>query len=901
MSMCRAWLTLTLAAVMSMARAQTVAFYYGQEWLPELAAFDIAVVEPLHGFEPAQLRRPGFEPFAYVSVGEMRADHPAAAGLPAACRVGVNAAWGGVILDHSRELCRRYWIETVFTPLWSRGWRGFFLDTLDSYHLLSGGDTVAQEAGLVSLIEEIRRKHPEARLILNRGFELLPQVAPLVEAVAAESLFGRYDAASRSYGDVPEADRLWLLGRLEEVKSRYGLPVIVIDYAPPGERERARSIARRIAALGFMPWVTDGELTSLGLGTREAIPRTLLVLYDGHEAPSLDTLPAHRFLAMPAEYLGLRVRYVDMNGPLPEGHQAGRLAGVVVWGAGKLERPRALATFLDTCRRESVPVLLLNTLPFDPLRALGTKSATAAAGTGLTTQAPAFESPLPPRLVTGATGLAGPDLKPWVRAGEVVLAGLAPWGGFALAPALIDTVPGTDQLRWRVDPFRLLQEGLRLPAFPVPDVTTENGLRLMTIHIDGDGFVSRAELPGRPWAGAVLLDFIRKRPLPHSVSVIEGEIGPAGLYPKDSPALEAIARQIFALPWVEAASHSYSHPFKWAQAAEAASTGQGDYILPIPGYVFDARREIVGSRDYVAGLVPPNKRVRLFFWTGDCAPTAGQIRLAEEAGLLNINGGDSILGGESPGSWLTCSSLTCVSPMGIQKDGALQVYAPVANENLYTREWTGPFWGYRQVIETFEALEAPRRLKPVGIYYHFYSATKPASLKALEEVYAWAQRQPLYPVFVSEYVEKVRDFFDFAVAREGTRWLLRSRGALRTVRLDDGSRPDLTASVAVAGFNRHGSSTYVHLAGSEAWLAMGEGRTLPYLREVNARLTDFSRNDTDLRLVLDGHGPVRARLAAPAACQASADRGARISRRDETLTLESEHARLTITLRCPAP
>src|SRR5690606_1597373 len=54
---------------------------------------------------------------------------------------------------------------------------------------------------------------------------------------------------------------------------------------------------------------------------------------------------------------------------------------------------------------------------------------------------------------------------------------------------------------------------------------------------------------------------LKKYPVPMTVSVIEGEIGPQGAHPELSHELEPIARQIFALPNVEIASHSYSHPF----------------------------------------------------------------------------------------------------------------------------------------------------------------------------------------------------------------------------------------------------------------------------------------------------------------------------------------------------
>lgn len=189
-----------LAHLSGWAQVPSVAFYYGAAWRPELAAFDIVVLEPAHGHDPQRLRTPGMEPFAYLSVGELPDRHPAAPLAPAGCLSAArNPHWGGRIWNHAEPACRQFWIEHLFEPLWQRGWRGFFLDTLDSYRLDPQLDTNRQQAGLVELIGAIKQRAPDARLMLNRGFELLPQTAEAVELVAAESLLHRYEAASGTY------------------------------------------------------------------------------------------------------------------------------------------------------------------------------------------------------------------------------------------------------------------------------------------------------------------------------------------------------------------------------------------------------------------------------------------------------------------------------------------------------------------------------------------------------------------------------------------------------------------------------------------------------------------------------------------------------------------------------
>ena len=113
-----------------------------------------------------------------------------------------------------------------------------------------------------------------------------------------------------------------------------------------------------------------------------------------------------------------------------------------------------------------------------------------------------------------------------------------------------------------------------------------------------------------------------------------------------------------------------------------------------------------------------------------------------------------------------------------------QVYAPVQNENVFTNLWHGPFYGFRDVISTFQLTDRPRRLKPINIYFHFYSGSKLASLKALRQVFDWALAQDVVSVFASDYIHKVEDFQHLSLARKGDGcWQLSGDGALTTLRL----------------------------------------------------------------------------------------------------------------------
>jgi hypothetical protein len=433
---------------------------------------------------------------------------------------------------------------------------------------------------------------------------------------------------------------------------------------------------------------------------------------------------------------------------------------------------------------------------------------------------------------------------------------VGPWGGVAFSPYVLQEGLNEER-RWILDPFQFLTEALALQPIPAPDVTTESGRRIMTVHIDGDAFVSRSERGGLFTAEVILNEILRRYRLPHTVSVVEGEVGPEGPYAKDSARFEEIARAIFALEHVEIASHTFSHPFEW-QEAEQGSIGPPLPFLPIPGYRFDLEREIKGSVEYInARLAPPNKRVKLLLWSGNCAPSPRAVALTEALGLLNVNGGGATRTRDYP-------SLTRGSAMGIPKEnGAYQVFAPVENENVFTNDWRGPFYGFRRAIETFELTDAPRRLGALSVYYHFYSGEKTAALVALKDVYEWASKQETTPLFLSEYAKKVLSFQKATLLRrvKDGAWELDRLGAIQTVRLPPAwGALDLDVSEGVAGVRELPQGRYVTLT--------AEGRAVlvpstlparrPHLSHANGRVLKWERaKDKDvLSVALAGNVPL---------------------------------------------
>lgn len=867
--------------------APTVALHYGaQPPLDALRAFDLVVLDPDAVPDPARLPRPT-EWAAYVSVGEAAPARAWSREIPAAWRVGDNAAWGSQRIDVAAPGYADFMIERVFAPLWARGWRSFFLDTLDSYQAYATTPAArrAREDALVTLVERLHARFPGIRLVFNRGFEIAPRLRGKIAALAAESLYGGFDAASGQYRDVPAADREWLAAQLRSVKAALGIPVIAIDYAPPADRARARELAARIRADGFIPWVAAGALANVGVGDLEVAPRRVLLVTDHRSGENFQTTTALRMLGLPLNHLGYVVDLLDLREPLPETLDPGVTAGVVTWFSQPVAALRpGFEAWLARQQAAGVKLVLMNEPGLAPdsalMRRLGFRPVSAAGARKVERAAAlvGFEAQPSSAAQEGGLKQVGPgEVLLALRAGDgavVDAVGVTPWGGYAFAPYAIETLGvGEASDRWVIDPIAFLHAALGSPTAPVPDVTTESGRRLLLAHIDGDGFASRAEMPGSPYAADVLRrEVLERYRIPHTMSVIEGETGAAGQYPQLSGDLEGIARRIFALPHVEIASHSYSHPFVWqALGAKPQGAYEGRELnLDLPGYQFSLAREIEGSRHYIdSRLAPPGKRTQVFLWTGDTAPGPDALAAVERAGLLAMNGGATTITKSSP-------TLTAAAGLGMRRDGQLQVFAPMQNENVYTNLWTGPFYGYQRVTETFDLTGSPRRLKPINLYYHTYSASKPAALAALHKAYAHALAQPHTPVYASEYIRKVRDFHGLAVARDlraaAPRWRLRGDGDLRTLRLPAGQAVAAAASREVAGVAAGPQASYVHLGSGDAELVLAAAPARePMLADANGRVSKVRRAPGRLEFVLDSHVVPQLRLANARGCRVTID------------------------------
>jgi len=876
----------------------TAVFYGNHLPVEMLATYQRVIVEPENttAEELSLLKKKGVTVYAYLSIGEVSPGRAWYNLVDKSWILGTNKGWNSTVMDLNNKGWRDFLIQQRMKSLWQKGYRGFFLDTMDSYQLFAKtpASLKHQQQGMVKLIRSMDSTFSGVHLLFNRGFEILDEVADLADGLVAESLFSGWNPNSSSYKEVTANDRKWLLNKLLMVRDKYGLPITVIDYLPLSQRKQAQLVAKQITDKGFTPWISTPQLNAMGVGAINLVPRKVLFLYDSHEG-ELSNSYLHRFMAMPLEYLGYVPEYQDVRKQLPDYPLKGRYAGIVSWFSDHSpERDATLLDWLQKQHRQNIKIAFIGLFPFTTENELThdlnislqagvlqtpVKAETKSAHIGFEVSPPLRRLNLPIIRVKNA--------KPWLQikgsdgiVSEPVV--ISSWGGMALNPYVMfhteSTLPTLSKSnRWIINPFKFIQAALDLEEIPVPDATTENGRRLLMVHIDGDSFYNKTELGGDRYSVEVILnEFIQPYKLPHTVSIIEGETGNKGMRPSLSPALEKIARQIFNLPNVEIASHTYSHPFNWFTAAKEGrlkepltnsdtkpklatyKTKEGISHLPIPGYRYNAEREIAGSVNYIDNhLAPPGKKTQVMLWSGNSLPNEEALSWAYRLNISNMNGGNTII-------QKGLDSLTHVSASGIVRGKYFQPYAPIQNENVYTNQWTGPFYGFQRVIETFQMTDSPRRLKPIDIYYHFYSGDRLASVSALHRVYGWALKQQTLPIWISEYTPRVLAFRSAVYEKLDEGWRIHGASNLCTLRMpDDSAPPNMPNSKGIVGYRKLPQGLYAFLDGNETIkLSTAKSKTqVPYLLHANASVRYWRQNNGVITFRLIGHQPVELVLA----------------------------------------
>lgn len=853
-----------------------IVFYYGSRPpIEDLRHFDQIVIQPsqILPHEKTALLNLDSLIFAYVSFGEIARNSEDMPRIKTKWSIGVNPAWNSLVMDMTDPAWHDYLLEQHFDRLWREGYRAFFLDTVDSYLIVTseGKQRAEQEKGLVALLAEIKRRFPGCKLILNRGFEVLDRAAQYADGMVAESLFHGFDPVTGKHAPTKKENREWLLNQLRRAQNEFHVPVTVLDYVEPGDWIEAEKTAREIFKLGFMPWVANGDLTWLGQGRVRLAPRKLLAVISGTPAQQMDQ-ELFKHAAMPLEYLGLALDYwyVDQL-PLPIEPLVGRYAGVITWlTEDRLGRYESLCSRLRTEVDAGLPVVFMGHLPagvacqnvvnyegeLQPTtRAL--KLGKAHEQLGRPSNAPVVGSGTPDVRVSK-------DGKAWLTLSDennqFHPVAIGPWGGYALYPHVMSE-SASGRHEWLLDPFSFFKAALRLPTQPVFDLTTENGRRLGIIEVRGDRLFAKDE------HGVEVIDrlraWIEKNTAPVTVGIIEAEATTEDQRSK--------VRQLAAMPQIRLASHTYSHPFYWGIFEGKTDADQQPYRYSIfmEGYAAEMTRETAGTLPFMQLMAPQSPR--LLIWSGDGKPGPAALAAAEKGGLPHYGGGGL--------SWQSGTlSLADLSPGLRPTQWGTQVLTPLVGEPLFAQLWYGEALNFGKISEWNRELDLVRRLRASSISFHADALLHAHGAEFLDQLAEEQRKENVLSVWLDEYSQRVRAFQTASIARDlNGNWLLFG-DALRTVRLPASEIiPEI--STDVVGYSDRDTDRYIYLARNHAVLKPSRDKASGLrLIDASAPLKSWHLNsDGSATLLFEPRGNLT--LGVPATCTLSLDGGVLTSQR----------------------
>lgn len=241
--------------------------YYSDQAPPEaFSPYHLVVLES-ESYPPLRpLTDRGKTLLGYLSVGEVE-DHRRYFSIVKAENILLqeNKDWkGSYFVDLRDPRWTRRVIEQLIPQILRRGFDGLFLDTLDNAaHLerLNPSRYRGMTEAAARLVRTIRRHFPSIKLMINRAYEILPEVEGHVDMVLGESVFADYDFKTKSYRLVPQPLYQEQVKLLQAAKKRRPeLGIFSLDYWDPADKAGIARIYREQRANGFEPYVATVEL-----------------------------------------------------------------------------------------------------------------------------------------------------------------------------------------------------------------------------------------------------------------------------------------------------------------------------------------------------------------------------------------------------------------------------------------------------------------------------------------------------------------------------------------------------------------------------------------------------------------------------------------------------------------
>jgi uncharacterized protein (TIGR01370 family) len=257
------WLAMKAASAQGV---KWLAFYGETADEQELSRYDLVVLDPMFKGSKDMIAHAGARLCGYLSLGEISTTDGRYGQLDPAALLEANPAWPGTRRIDIRD---RSWTNLVLDEsiptMVEAGFTGILLDTLDTPPYLERQDPRGNRGmvqAAINLVIAIRRAYPDILLIMNRGYDLLPNVADSLDGLVVESLLTTAKTSEVvSYRWNEQAEITLQLSLLAPaLNRRVRLPILSLDYWAPEDASTISQIYSRERQLGHHPYVATRML-----------------------------------------------------------------------------------------------------------------------------------------------------------------------------------------------------------------------------------------------------------------------------------------------------------------------------------------------------------------------------------------------------------------------------------------------------------------------------------------------------------------------------------------------------------------------------------------------------------------------------------------------------------------
>jgi len=262
-------LTSVLTAANDNRLSPWVVYYASEASADAFSDYQLLVLDSDNHPPLQELKKPGKLILGYISLGEVESYRGYYSDVR---REGIlldeNPYWkGSYFVDVRSAFWFQMVIEQLIPRILQQGFDGIFMDTLDNPGHLENLDPVkykGMRAAASRLVKSIRLYFPYIKIMMNRAYDLIDDVAPNIDMLLGESIYTDYSFEQQVYRlvETPLYERQVIkLRSALALNPKIGL--YTLDYWNPEDATMLTRIYAIQRKNGFIPYVSTIKLDKI--------------------------------------------------------------------------------------------------------------------------------------------------------------------------------------------------------------------------------------------------------------------------------------------------------------------------------------------------------------------------------------------------------------------------------------------------------------------------------------------------------------------------------------------------------------------------------------------------------------------------------------------------------------